>query len=138
MNETSQLIDEIINHGCDIKIINNKLHIENGHTLSENIKEMLIRSKRKVISSLNRDNQARSINFLVGITGQMYCRKVSISSMAFIEVTNDKWSVWRETHQKGRIEAVSVKNIAIDVSFSEAIAKARNYFNYMAKMRMIA
>lgn len=138
MNKTSQLIDEIINHGCDIKIINNKLHIENGHTLSEDIKEKLIQSKSEVISSFNRDSQAMSINFLVGITGQLYCRKVSISSMAYIEEINGKWSVWRETHQKGRVEAVSIKNIAIDVSFSQAIEKARNYFNYMAKMRMIA
>ncbi|MEH7403357.1 hypothetical protein V7148_20540 [Gottfriedia acidiceleris] len=92
--------------------------------LRENIKE----HKAKILDALYRNNKARQLGFMVGLTGQVYFCSINNNSFVFVELIGSNWEAWRETYQKGKPQAVSIKVICSDPTFEYVLSKAASYF----------
>lgn len=121
--------------GHDILLEGGQLRITNGKHLPADLKEKIVEYKPKIIEALKLDKMARKKGFLIGISGRLYLKDTSRFSTVYIEQKDNKWSVWRETYQNGRRQAISEKSIAIANTLGYALDKAEKYFEYISNFR---
>lgn len=135
MTEAIKLLEYSEALGHQIYLEGDKIRIVRGKHLPGYLKTHIVDHKQELIESLQRDELAQSIGFMVGLSGMLYNQSVSRHSEAFIELLDGKWYVWRETHQRGRKKAINTKTIAKVTTFEQAIAKADRYMKYINKVR---
>jgi len=130
-------IAEIINTakqaGCELLAEGEYIRITNTKCLPALLKEKIREHKAHILKFLNRDIQAKRAGFMIGLTGQVYTRSLSKNSIVFIEQIDNKWEAWRETYQKGKCKAVSVKIICSASTFEYVLLKTKNYFDYIER-----
>lgn len=81
------------------------------------------------------DKKAREAGFMSLVSGEVYECQYNISSHIFIMLEGNVWNVWRETWQKGKLQAISCKIIAERVPFAIALQKAKKYGDFIHKSR---
>lgn len=79
------------------------------------------------------DDKAKEIGLIIGIPNTIYCYTVSRHSIAYMELYNNQWVVWRETYQVGRRKAISYKTIAQSNTFDYALLQFKKYIDYLLK-----
>jgi hypothetical protein len=136
MMESLKLMEYVEAIGHEFSLEGEKLRIAKGKHLPNTLKNEILYHKNEWIGILQRDQQANSIGFMIGLPGTLYTRTVSHSSVAYIEIKNNEWYVWRETYQRGRIKAISTKTIAQSKTFEYALKKADNYFRYVTSKNL--
>lgn len=92
--------------------------------------------KTELSSSDNRlrDQKARSIGLLIGLSGQLYTISISRVSDVYIEHIDGQWVGWRERHYTGDLQPSGVK-IIVTGTFDHAMAKTEKYLKYIKKNR---
>jgi len=83
----------------------------------------------------HRDEKAKSIGLLVGISDQLYFTTISRISNVYIDYIDGQWIAWRETHYTGEIEPSDVKVIAKAATFDYVVMKTKSYLEFIRKIR---
>lgn len=130
-----RLVEYLSSIGHELSVEGEQIRIKRGKHLPPQLKEQVKQNKPEIIEMLERDQEARKIHFLVGITGTLYSKSVSRKSVVYIEQFNDIWKSWRETYREERKQAVSYKTICEDESFYYVLQKASDYFKYIERRR---
>ncbi|WP_133243475.1 pathogenicity island protein [Pueribacillus theae] len=111
------------------------IRITDSKHLPASLKEKIRENKDVILEALNRDIKAKKAGFMIGLTGKVYTRSLSKNSMVYIEQIGSQWEAWRETYQKGRHRAISVKVICSGSTFEYVLLKAKGYFDYIERKR---
>jgi len=133
MIEALELMEyaEAIGHGFSLD--GEQLRIKRGKHLQGELRRRIIQNKPQIVVVLEQDQQARQSDFIVGIPGTLYFRSVSKRSAVYIECVDGQWEARRETYQKGKRQAVSIKTIVEAATFDYALDKAVSYFMHLER-----
>lgn len=82
-----------------------------------------------------RNEKAREIGLLIGISGEVYFLSISKVSDVYVDFINGQWVAWRERCTSGDLQSSDVKVIATSKSFDYVIARTEAYFSYLKKLR---
>lgn len=131
----SEIIHKCFSTNNELTKIGSQIKIKNIDQLDDVMKGQIIEHKQDILLALERDEQAIKAGLMIGISGTLYFWTVSHVSNLYMENRSDKWYVWRETYQKGKLEAVSIKSISNGKPFNVALTDAKNYMGYVSKFR---
>lgn len=131
----SGIIHKCFSTNNELTKVGSQIKINNIDQLDDVIKDQIIEHKQDILLALERDEQAIKAGLMVGISGTLYTWTVSLASTLYMEQINNTWYAWRETHQKGRLEEVSIKTISNGKPFSIALTEAKKYMDYVSKFR---
>ena len=131
----SEIIHKCFSKNNELTKVGSQINIKNIDQLDDVIKGRIIEHKQEILLALERDEQAIKEGLMVGISGTLYTWTVSLASTLYMEQINNTWYAWRETHQKGRLVAVSIKSISNGKPFSVALTEAKKYMDYVSKFR---
>lgn len=130
--EFEKIINAVRLAGCDLLAEGEHIRITNSTHLPASIKDKIKENKPLFLEILNRDTQAKQAGFMIGISGEMYTRSLSKSSMVYIEQIGSNWEAWRETYRKNIPKAISVKSICKAATFEYVLLMVERYFNILS------
>lgn len=86
------------------------------------------------ITSYSKDDVAKKIGLITGISNEIYFCSLSRSSAVYVECLNENsWIAWRETYATNTSKLKSYKVIA-NGNFELAIARTKNYLKFMKQI----
>ncbi|GGF24243.1 hypothetical protein GCM10010954_23900 [Halobacillus andaensis] len=137
MSVAHQIIQEVHKSGCELWPLQGKLKILEGERLNPHLINKVRAHKADILELFKYDEQVKQLGMIVAISGELYTWTVSPFSTAYMERTDNEWTAWRESYQRGTKTATHVKIIAEKDNFQNVLGRTAKYINFIEEKRGI-